>query len=48
MISLRTHKPEMSAHFCQFTMFLEGKHEQKNYPENMKKIVGAVWKLPAK
>jgi hypothetical protein len=21
---------------------------QKKYPENMKKIVGAVWKLPAK
>ena len=21
---------------------------QKRYPENMKKIVGAVWKLPAK
>ena len=21
---------------------------QKQYPENMKKIVGAVWKLPAK
>ena len=21
---------------------------QKNYPENMKKIVGAVWELPAK
>ena len=29
---------------CGFLM----KSFQKKYPENMKKIVGAVWKLPAK